>query len=108
MNNRNAWRVTYDIVTDESAEQGDISESGFLDSRGNRVAALIGKETPGVDMTLAEAMRLASPIEDSGHWFTEEGRTDHKGDTERRSIHPPRNITGASYGRVSRLLGIVR
>ncbi len=108
MTGRNGWRVTFDVVTEESAEAGDVAESGFLDSRGWRVPAIIGAETPGVDMTLSEAMALVSPIEDCGAWWRDGGATDRIGDVESRSIHPPQSITCASYARVSRLLGVKR
>lgn len=101
-----AFRVTYEIVTPESAAHGDSAENGFLDARGNRVAALIGRETPGVDMSLREALALCSPQEDSGSWFSEvDGRQNYTtGAEERRALHPPRNITGPSYGRLARLI----
>lgn len=103
--NRPAFRVTYDVTT----PTGDCEESGFLNSRGERVAALIGEETLGVAMTLREAVALASPIEDSGRWFSEcDGHPfDYAtGAVMRRAIHPPRNVTPASYARLARLLGV--
>lgn len=103
------FRVTYDITTPESAEHGDCAESGFLDRNGNRIAALIGKPTPGVGMTLREARKLiGGALEDSGYWLTEaDGRPDYQsGAVERRSLHPPERISGASYGRLCRLLGV--
>lgn len=102
------WRVTYDIVTPESAEHGDYADSGFVNADGLPVAALIGRETEGVAMTLREALELCQPSEDSGTWLTEtEGRVDPAtGESESRSLHPPRNITPASYARLKRLLGV--
>jgi hypothetical protein len=101
------FRVTYSIVTPESAEHGDYAEAGFLNAQGERVEALIGRETPGVDMTLREALRLCSPQEDSGRWSSEvDGCEDYRtGANERRALHPPRNVTAASYSRLARLLG---
>lgn len=103
------FRVTYDIVTPESAEHGDIAEGGFMLPGGWRVPPLIGKPTPGVEMSLREAVDLVSAgcMEDSGSWFTEiDGRPDYRtGEEERRAFHPPDNCTAASYARLARLLG---
>lgn len=100
------FRVTYEIVTPESAEYGDNAESGFVLPGEWKVDV----ETAVADtqMTLREAMNLAWPSEDCGRWFAEStGREDYRtGAVETRSIHPPRNISAASYGRVRRLLGV--
>jgi len=104
----NGFRVTYEIVTYESAEHGDAESRGFIEPGGWRTPvdeAIAGTELFG--MSLREAMRLAYPIEDSGHWWTGEAEQDYRtGAYETRSIHPPEGITPASYARVTRLLGI--
>lgn len=102
------FRVTYDIVTPESAEHGDTAESGFVIAGGWKVAAEIGKPTPGVAMGLRAALDLASPDCDCGTWFSEsDGRTDYKtGAQETRSIHPPANVSPSSYRRLARLMGV--
>ena len=53
------------------------------------------------------AMALAWPSADCGRWFAEsDGREDYRtGAVELRAIHPPVNISAASYGRLRRLLG---
>lgn len=96
---RPMFRVTYEIITPESAENGDADERGF-------VAPGEWRGAEPVDMTLREAMRLAYPQEDCGGWFAEvDGRQNYRtGAEERRSIHPPRNITPSSYDRLCRLL----
>ncbi len=103
------WRVTYEIITEESAAEGDIAESGFIDPDGFRVQAIIGAPTPGVEMTLRNALRFVCPQEDCGRWLSEIDATGHFFDAEgerRNSLHPPENITAASYRRVKRLLGV--
>lgn len=104
---RMRFRVTYEIVTPESAEHGDVADSGFLTAQGWRVEALIGKPTPGVNMTLREAANLVGCCEDAGSWLIEtDGRDKYAtGEHEWRSLHPPDNITAASYERVARLFG---
>lgn len=95
--------VTYYIVTPESAEDGDIAEAGYVCPGGWRFGV---DEDGDVTMSLREAVRLVGCVEDSGAWFTEsDGREDYRtGAVERRSLHPPRNITPSSYARVARLL----
>ncbi len=103
---RKMFRVTYDIVTPESAEHGDTAENGFVYA-GLGAFPLEQCDLPP-EMTLRDALQLASPQEDSGSWFSEaDGRDDYvTGANETRSIHPPANITAASYGRLRRLFGI--
>lgn len=95
------FTVTYEIVTPESAEIGDAEARGFVAPGG-------WHDDAPARMTLREALRLASPQQDCGRWFAEEdGREDYRtGAVEARSIHPPRNITPASYARVRRALGL--
>lgn len=100
---RKGWRVTFEVVTPESAEMGDFERSGFVEP-GEWHYSLGDESTDG--MTLREAMTVCNPQEDSGSWFSEcDGRDNYQtGENERRSLHPPRNITPASYARVARLL----
>jgi hypothetical protein len=102
------FRVTYEIVTPESAEHGDAAERGFVEP--GEWKTTIEESLAGKDqhtMSLREAMRLCYPVEDAGHWWTGEAEQDHQtGAYETRSIHPPNGITASSYARVSRLLGV--
>lgn len=104
------FRVTYEIVTPESAEYGDAAERGFVMPGEWRddIETAMTQPRDAYDMTLREAIGLAYPQEDCGRWWTEsDGRQDYRtGAVETRSIHPPENITAASYARVSRLMGI--
>jgi len=95
------FRVTYDIVTYESAEHGDTAEAGFVQPGGWHTE-------DSESLSLREAANLVGNLEDSGSWFTEiDGTEDYRtGAVERRSLHPPRNITTASYARLKRVLGI--
>jgi hypothetical protein len=107
------YHVTYDIVTPESAEQGDCAESGYIGRLGHvRTDILDGiKPTQVRDdcrLTLRQALKLMGCCGNSGFWFTEtDGRIDcHTGGEERRSLHVPDHITGASYHRIGRMLGV--
>lgn len=97
------FRVSFSIVTPESAELGDYAEHGFLLPGEWRESAETSED---VTMSLREATRLAYPQCDAGRWWQEEdGREDYAtGAREYRAIHPPSNITPASYARVTRLL----
>ena len=92
------FTVTYDIVTCESAARGDCTEMGFVAPGG-------WHQQEREAMTLREASELLGICEDSGHWFTEtDGRQDYQtGAVERRSLHLPDTVTGASYERIARL-----
>lgn len=98
------FRVTYEVVTPESAEHGDAAERGFIAPGGWRTSA----GNPEIELGLREAIELvaAGVMEDCGQWFTEaDGRLNYEtGASERRSLHAPDNITAASYARLARLL----
>jgi hypothetical protein len=98
------FRVTYDITTPESAEQGDYAESGFAHPGGWKYPAT----DPGPhEMTLREAIRTAGGgFEDCGRWWstTDPSQNYRTGEDTYYSIHPPRDITPASYRRITRLL----
>lgn len=98
------FTVTYDIVTEESAEYGDAEERGFVLPGGWHQPDV---NDPHVSMSLREAVNLVGCVENSGSWFTEtDERFDYEtGGRETRSLHPPRNVTPSSYRRLCRLLG---
>ena len=101
------FRVTYDVTTPESAENCEYAESGFAMPGGWRYPVTPGKpHAEDYSMTLREAVDLAGGgFEDSGRWFTCYPETNYRtGERTSYSIHPPRNITPASYRRVARLL----
>jgi hypothetical protein len=104
------FRVTYEIVTPESAEQSDVEEHGFMQPGGWHIPieqAMAAKDED-FSMSLREALNLCDPQEDCGQWFCErDDRHDYvSGEDERRSLHPPINISDASYKRIKRLLKI--
>jgi hypothetical protein len=105
---QNRFRVTYEIVTEESAAHGDFAEHGFvLPGNWHVDTETAVKDVDGeYGMSLREAVSLISGLEDSGSWFSEvDDRIDYPtGDSERRSLHPPRTITASSYTRLRRVL----
>jgi hypothetical protein len=109
---RERFRVTYDTVTPESAEQGDYADSSFAHPGGWKFDAT----DPGPhDLTLREALRACGfygkpargAFEDGGRGFyAADSETNYRtGEDTRYAIHPPDTITPASYARVARVLG---
>ena len=103
------FTVTYEIVTPESAEEGEAAEHGFVlpgDWHVSIDEALANPKT-NYGVTLREAIDLAQPHEDCGNWFAETttDRCDYtSGAYEQRSIHPPLDITPSSYRRIKKLI----
>lgn len=100
----NKFSVTYEIVTEESAEDGDSAESGFV----------------GEGLSLRDALDLAASTEschcgrsaveasDSrpgmAQWVTFYNSQDwQSGQFENRSLHIPDGVTAASRARIVRL-----
>lgn len=106
---RNMFRITYDIVTEESVENGEITESGYIMTGGWHGDVKTPEDMAAVALDLRSALRLCDGgLEDCGQWFMQsQGETNYRtGEEETRSLHPPRNITSASYGRLKRLLRV--
>lgn len=101
------FAVTYLIVTQESAEQGDVEEHGFI----------------GENMTLRDAIgavhatrtnRVAgveciepneSPMRDP-RWITVTNGMEYEtGAQESRSLHMPDHLTASTRCRIARLVG---
>ena len=96
----NKFSVTYEYITEESAENGEAEETGFLgeaETLHDAVALLYGSRTNAIDG--------GGHIEDGGSWLTcYGGREFMTGNYENRSLHPPRNITPSSYKRLGRAI----
>lgn len=108
---RRYFRVTYEIITPESAEHGDFAESGFIFPHGGRDPVFRdGIMHPGQAhfFTLKEALTYCSTMEETGlgNWFhgIDPDINYHTGEEEFRNLHPPRNISDASYARLCRAL----
>lgn len=98
--------VTYDIVTPESAEHGDVAERGFIckgvDLR-TAFDAVLDTRTAVVDpidCIEANEYPIVSP-----RWITVTNGVEYLTDAvESRSLHFPDAMTAASRVRVARLL----
>lgn len=95
------FQVTYEIVTPESAEQGDCSERGFF-SRGGWQ-----HDDPSA-WTLHEIISQFGrhSLHDCGRWFaTGDGDINYRtGEETSYAVHPPATITASSYRRLIRIL----
>ena len=107
-------RITYEIVTPESAEQGDAEERGFVEPRFNLfvpIDEVMGNEgewpKESLEWTLQEAELFLGRkgMEDSGRWFTtaDPERNFQTGAETYYSLHPSDKVTAASYGRLARI-----
>ena len=104
------FHVTYDIVTPESAENGDAAEIGYAKPHGWRfpLNTMSDDDVKACAMTLREARDIAWPIFDCDRWFSGESHTLNyqTGEDITYAVHPPENITPSSYERVKRALGV--
>ena len=100
------FQVTYEIITNESAEHGDAAERGFiLEDIPFRAAydAVYETRTSHCDgITGIEANEY--PVTDP-RWITVYNGIEYlTGAYESRSIHMPDNITPSSARRIARLM----
>lgn len=99
------FNVTYEIVTPESAEDGDAEERGFICEDVSLREAI-----EAVRQTRTNAVDGVECIEPAGsadfRWITiVNGMEYETGAQESRSIHIPDNVTNATRHRIARLLG---
>ena len=105
------FRITYEIVTPESAVHGDFAEIGFVAPGGSQLSlesdgVLEAARNNELAFDLRSAVNLIGCVENAGSWFVEaDGRNNYcDGSNTRYSLHPPKEITPSSYGRLCRLL----
>lgn len=107
-------RITYEIVTQESAEHGDAAERGYVEPRFQLrvpIEEVMGNEGEWTDESLDWTLREAEQylgrngMEDSGSWFNglDPDRDYETGAETYESLHPPRNVTASSYARLARI-----
>jgi hypothetical protein len=102
------FHVTYDLVTYESAEDGDTAENGFVHANGGRDQVEVVEDAADYAMSLSEALRvIGMGVYDCGSWFASiDSENDYRtGESTTYGLHPPANVTRASYARLKRVLG---
>lgn len=94
------FNVTFETITPESAEHGDVESRGFLCEAVGLREALDGLDGLG-SYVEADCCPVRSP-----RWFTAYSvREDYgTGETENRSLHLPDSLTESSRLRIARLL----
>jgi len=102
------FHVTYDIVTYESAENGDTAENGYVHANGGRDPIDRVENVDDYAMDLHAALNLCTPHWDCGRWFDQEAQIEDYSTGERvsYSLHPPHNVTPSSYQRLRRVLKV--
>lgn len=101
------FNVTYEIVTDESAEQGDCEERGFISENVSLRDAL--DDVSATRTSRCDGVISIEPsCSDTGQarWITvDNGMEFETGAYESRSLHIPAHVTVASRRRIARLMG---
>lgn len=100
------FNVTYDIVTDESAKNGDTAESGFISqdvSLRDAMADLFATRTNRVDSCGGFIECNEYPVK-APSWVTVGNGVEFEtGAVESRSLHIPAHVTAASRRRIAKL-----
>ena len=94
------FNVTYQIVTDESAEQGEAAESGFICQDVRLYVAV-----DAVFRTRTLFVGGCGTSYDGRTFTVDNGMEFLTGESESRSLHRPDKMTDASWARLCRLIG---
>ena len=101
------FSVTYEIVTQESAEHGDAEERGYICEDSDLRSALTElHETRTSLVGGVECVECDSYPTTAPRWITVQNGMEYEtGAQESRSLHLPAGITPASARRIARLVG---
>ena len=102
-----AFNVTYEIVTPESAENGDVDESGFIaENVSLRDALALVSETRTSRVDGVECIECDSLPCDAPRWITVVNGMEYEtGAQESRALHIPEGVTESTARRIARLMG---
>ncbi len=105
------FTVTFDTVSPESAEEGDVCAAGVALAGGWKVDTWNNpnEDTGPIEMSLREALSITGEsLTWVGSWFdADQTEEDYAtGEVTRYSLHPPRTITAASLARLFRVLRV--
>lgn len=99
---RHLFAVTFETVTPESAEAGDVAERGYIVDAGTLRDCADVLRWHGAAVS-SDSWPMVRP-----RWLTWPGDVSHADGSERTlSLHIPAGITDASARRVARLAGMV-
>jgi hypothetical protein len=103
---KHIFSVTFDIVTEESAEDGEASKSGYvLESAplDDAIRSVLTTECNTIDGQTIYANETNGRI----NWVTVSHAMNWiTGEYETRHLHIPKTVTAASTRRIAKLLGI--
>lgn len=108
MKTKPLFSVTYEIVTPESAEDGEAAERGYIaENVSLRDAVKDFHATRTCHVDSREAIEADCSPMHRPRWVTVTNGIEFlTGEQESRSIHFPERITAASARRLARLLGV--
>jgi hypothetical protein len=95
---KRGWNITYEIITDESAEHGEAEECGFEFEDTDFRTAIDFFMNHGGNITAS-----CYPVE-GYRWLSSTDPENH-GECYNVSLHPPDQITDSSRMRIARLVG---
>ena len=100
------FSVTYEIVTQESAEYGEAEESGFIaEGISLREAVDLVKSTSTISCGGITNIEASDSCIGQSRWITVyNGMEFETGAHESRSLHIPDHITAASRRRIMRII----
>lgn len=99
---RSRFAVTFEVVTPESAEAGDVAERGFIVEAGTLRDCADVLRWHGAAVS-ADSWPMVRP-----RWLTWPADVDYTTGSERTlSLHIPASVTAASARRIARLAGMV-
>ena len=94
-----AFNVTFEMVTEESAQDGEAAESGFISENVSLSCAVAN-----VKSTFTSTCGGGS-ADYGDSWITVNNGMDYiTGEYESRSLHRPAKCTNASWGRICRIV----
>jgi hypothetical protein len=103
---KHIFSVTFDIVTEKSAEHGDTTESGYVLKSvplGDAIHSVLTTDSNTIDGQTIYANETNGRI----NWVTVSHAMNWiTGEYETRHLHIPKTVTAASTRRIARLLGI--
>lgn len=101
------FTITYEIITEASAEDGEAADAGFVAERLNLREAL-GYVTATESCHCSQSGVEASDSRvEQARWITVYNGANYlSGNCENRSLHIPETVTASSRRRIARLLGV--
>lgn len=99
------FNITYEIVTDESAEHGDAEERGFIAQAVSLREAIELVQATRDGHSSQEGIEASDSCVADARWITVYNSMNYiSGDVETRSLHFPDNLSGATRVRIAQML----